>query len=102
MILLSDIQKKLAEAIKTSGMTQIALARKLGIKQQQISCYVHGKKMPALDTLANMCAILDLDANEILCIDKFDGGKTIINSFNNNSGNINSFNNNNGTINFKK
>ncbi len=24
--------------------------------------------MPALDTFANLCAILDVDANDILCI----------------------------------
>lgn len=24
--------------------------------------------MPALDTFANLCAILDIDANEILCL----------------------------------
>lgn len=26
--------------------------------------------MPALDTFANLCEVLDLDANEILCINK--------------------------------
>ncbi len=41
--------------------------------------------MPALDTLANLCAILDLDANEILCLTEYNR-KTfnIVNSFNNN------------------
>ena len=69
MIVLEDIQKRLAEAITQSGISQSELARRLGIKQQQISCYIHGKKMPALDTLANLCKILDADANYILCQD---------------------------------
>lgn len=70
MIVLNEIQKKLAEAIKTSGQTQTAIAQQLGIRQQTISHYIKGDKMPALDTLANLCVILDLDANDILCIDE--------------------------------
>lgn len=69
MITIEQIQKRLAEAIKQSGMTQTQLAQKLGISYVQISCYVHGKKMPALDTLANLCKILDVDTNYILCQD---------------------------------
>ena len=71
MITLSNIQERIIEAIKQSGLTQSELAKKLGIKQQQISCYVLGKKMPALDTFANLCAVLDLDANEILCVNEY-------------------------------
>lgn len=68
MITLAQIQKRLAEAITQSGLTYSEIARQLGIRHQQISCYVRGQKMPALDTLANLCKILDLDANEILCL----------------------------------
>ncbi len=70
MVTLSQIQERLAESIKQSGYTQKQIAEQLGIKQSQISCYIHGKKMPALDTLANLCNVLDLDANYILCLDK--------------------------------
>ncbi|MBQ7879377.1 MAG: helix-turn-helix transcriptional regulator [Clostridia bacterium] len=68
MITLEQIQKNLAETIKQSGMTQTALAKKLGVSQQTISHYVKGDKMPALDTLANLCVVLDVDANDILCV----------------------------------
>ncbi len=89
MITLEKIQKKIAEAIKQGGLTQTELARRLGIKQQQISCYIHGKKMPALDTLANICAVLDLDANDILCLNDYASKSvSVVNSFNNSS-NIN-------------
>ena len=67
MITLEQIQSRIAEEIKQSGMSQSEIARKLGIKHQQISCYVRGRKMPALDTLANLCKVLDADANYILC-----------------------------------
>lgn len=69
MITTEMIRERLIESISQSGYTQTELARRLGIKQSQISCYVHGKKLPALDTLANLCKILDADANYILCLD---------------------------------
>ncbi len=68
MITLEQIQIKIAEAIKQSGLTQTEIARQLAINPTQICSYLHGRKMPALDTLANLCAVLDLDANDILCI----------------------------------
>ncbi len=68
MITLEQIQKRLAEAIRQSGMTQTEIAEKLGVRHQQISCYLLGKKLPALDTFANLCKLLDEDANYILCV----------------------------------
>ena len=29
-----------------------------------------GRKLPALDTLSKLCSVLDLDANEILCVER--------------------------------
>lgn len=69
MITIEQIQKRLAEAIKQSGMTQTQLAQRLGIKQPTIGQYISGRAMPALDTLANLCKILDVDTNYILCQD---------------------------------
>lgn len=71
MITIEQIRMKIAEAIKQSGLTQTELARRLGIGQQTISHYLKGDKMPALDTLANLCAVLDLDANDILCVAEY-------------------------------
>lgn len=68
MITLEQIQVRLVEAIKQSGLSQTAIAKQIGVCQQAISSYVKRDKMPALDTLANLCVVLDLDANEILCI----------------------------------
>ncbi len=68
MITLSNITEKLAEAINSSELSQSEIARRLGVAHQQVSRYVSGKQLPALDTLANLCVILDLDANEILCV----------------------------------
>ena len=70
MITLKQIQIKLAEAIKLSGMPQAELAKLLGVSQSLISHYLHGNKMPALDTFANLCKIVDVDSNDILCINE--------------------------------
>lgn len=70
MVTTTDISKKLTEAITQSGFTQTALAEKIGVSQQQISSYISGKNLPALDTLSRICSLLDLDANEILCVER--------------------------------
>ena len=68
MITLEQIQARLAETIKQSGLSQTAIAKQIGVCQQAVSAYVKGIKMPALDTFAKLCVVLDLDANEILCV----------------------------------
>ncbi|MBQ3506411.1 MAG: helix-turn-helix transcriptional regulator [Clostridia bacterium] len=68
MIELERIREKIIDAIKYSGMTQTQLAKKIGVCQQAIGQYLHQNKLPALDTFANLCLALDLDANDILCI----------------------------------
>ena len=70
MITLEMIQARLAEAIRRSGINQAKLAELLNIKQPTVSQYLSGRVMPALDTFANLCKILELDANDILCIDE--------------------------------
>lgn len=71
MVTLDEIRNKIITAIKNSGMTQTSLAKKLGIYQSAVQQYLSGRAMPALDTFANLCTVLDLDANDILCIHEF-------------------------------
>ena len=71
MIVLKQIQEKIIQSIKESGLTQTELAKKLGIKQPTVGQYLSGRAMPALDTFANLCAILDLEPAEILCLSEF-------------------------------
>ena len=70
MITQNDIQQALKEALKQQSMTQAELASKIGVSQSMISHYINGRKMPALDTLSRLCTVLDLDANEILCVER--------------------------------
>jgi len=67
MITLEQIQKRLAEVIKQRGLSQTAIAKALNIKQPTVGQYLSGRSMHALDTLANLCKLLDVDANYILC-----------------------------------
>lgn len=69
MITTDQIREKIIAAIRTSGMTQTKIAQELGVYQSAIQQYLSGRAMPALDTFANLCVILDLDANDILCIE---------------------------------
>ncbi len=69
MITLEQIQKRLADEIRRSGYSQTELARKLNIKQPTVGQYLSGRAMPALDTFANLCVILDVNPAEILCIE---------------------------------
>ena len=71
MITLQLIQQKLSDAIKQSGKTQTDIAKLLDIKQPTVGQYISGRAMPSLDTLAKLCAVLDLDANDILCVSDY-------------------------------
>ena len=69
MITIEMIQARLQEAIKQSGMTQTEIAKALNVRPTQICSYIKGRKMPGLDNFANLCKILDVDTNYILCQD---------------------------------
>lgn len=69
MITLEQIQQRVAEVIRQSGKTQTALAKELNVSQSAIAHYLKGDILPAIDTLANLCKALDIDANYILCQD---------------------------------
>lgn len=70
MTTIEQIQRVLIEALKQQNMTQAELAEKIGVGQSMISHYLNGRKLPALDTLSRLCSVLDLDANEILCVER--------------------------------
>lgn len=69
MITLELIQKRLIEAIKQSGISQKEIAEKLNVTISTVSHIFNGDNLPALDTFAKLCKILDVDTNYILCQD---------------------------------
>ena len=68
MIILEQIRARLNEVIRQSGLSQTELAKRLNVNSATISHYVKGDKLPALDTFANLCAVLDVDPAYILCL----------------------------------
>lgn len=66
MITITDIQIRLREAIKNSGMTQKEIARAINVSTGTISKYMRIDKFPSLDTFANLCKAIDVSADEIL------------------------------------
>ena len=70
MTTMEQIRLALTEALRQRTFTQAELAEKIGVTQSMISHYASGRKMPALDTLSRLCSVLDLDANEILCVER--------------------------------
>ena len=68
MINIEQIKEKVSEAIQYSGHTQTEIANAIGVSQAVVSDYLRKRKTPQIETLANLCQFLDLDANDILCI----------------------------------
>ena len=63
---LKDIQQRLRDAIKSSGIEQKEIARQIGVSPQTVSKYMKKDIFPALDTLAKLCRVLDVSSDYIL------------------------------------
>lgn len=68
---LKDIQIRLRECIRRSGMTQKEIAEKIGVSSQTVSKYMKADVFPALDTFAKICAVLDVSANYVLGLGEY-------------------------------
>jgi len=60
------IGKFIASCRKEQGMTQAALAGKLGISDRAVSKWETGKSMPDTGIMLELCAILKINVNELL------------------------------------
>lgn len=52
---------------KAKGLTQVALAEKLGITDRAVSKWERGKGMPDASLMLDLCEALDITVNELLC-----------------------------------
>lgn len=68
---LKDIQLRLREAIRQSGIPQKEIAKQIGVSAQTVSKYMREDIFPALDTLAKLCKILDVKSDFILGISEY-------------------------------
>lgn len=60
------IKERLSQELKTSNLTTIEIAKRVGVSPEMITQYSTTKKLPRLDTFAKICKELDLSANYIL------------------------------------
>ena len=68
-----EIQQNLIRAIKQSSLSRNEIAQRLKVSRKTIEKYVEGKALPNLKTFRNLCIILNVNTNEILCLKKNDG-----------------------------
>lgn len=64
------INERLKEQRKKQGLTQAAIASKLGTTQQQINKYETGEQEMTLSRFRAWCIFCNADANEILDIQR--------------------------------
>ena len=61
------IGRFIAEKRKEKGMTQMQLAEKLSITDRAVSKWETGKTMPDSSIMLELCAILGISVNDLLC-----------------------------------
>ena len=66
------IGKFIAECRKKKNLTQAQLAEKLNITDRAISKWETGKAMPDSDIMLDLCYILGINVNELLCGEMID------------------------------
>lgn len=66
------IGKFIAECRKERGMTQAALAEKLGITDRAVSKWENGKSMPDTSIMLELCSLLEINVNELLSGERLD------------------------------
>ena len=57
----------IAEKRKAAGLTQMQLAEKLGITDRAVSKWETGKSLPDASIMVELCALLGITVNDLLC-----------------------------------
>ena len=62
----NQIKRRLNEEIKHCGLSNAEIAKRVGISATMLTQYKTTNKMPTLENFANICKVIDSDANYIL------------------------------------
>lgn len=62
------LSERLAKARKSRGMTQVQLAKHIGVKQETISAYERGKERPGIVTIVKLSDVLCVSTDYLLGI----------------------------------
>ena len=63
-----EFKEILEEFLLLKGLTQVAFAAKIGVKQSQVSEWLRGKAKPGYDILKRMAIAFDVSADYFLGI----------------------------------
>lgn len=59
-------KERFNEALKYSTVNQTDLAQKINVSKQCVSDYKSGKSVPSVETLYEICRVLDVSADYLL------------------------------------
>ena len=65
----------IAECRKNKNLTQVQLAEKLNVSDRAVSKWENGKAMPDSNIMLNLCSVLGINVNELLCGEAIDFAK---------------------------
>ncbi len=63
--------ERIAEAIKSSGLSQKEIAEKLNISESNITNWKNGENLPSVEALFNLCKLLNESADYLLGLDDY-------------------------------
>ena len=61
-----------------NGESVYAFAKRLGISQQTVDCYINGKRKPSLDFIYRVCSVCGCSADELLGLPSIAGERSVI------------------------
>ena len=67
-MIMNKLSERLVEVLKANGISQNALAKKIGMSQGVVNNYCTGKREPSLDVLVLICKELNESADYLLGI----------------------------------
>lgn len=66
---MEKFNERLVECLKNSGMSQLELAKRIGMSQSVVNNYCTGKREPTLSVLVEICKTLNESADYLLGLD---------------------------------
>lgn len=66
-----NFSKRFNETLKTSGKTQVEIAKAVNVSKQCITDYKTGKSFPSLETLYLLCQYLEVSADYLLGLSEY-------------------------------
>ena len=66
---MNKFSERLRQVLKDNGISQVGLAKKIGMSQGIVNNYCTGKREPSLDALILICKALDESADYLLGIE---------------------------------